>query len=263
MTRSRKRRHLPFTIQYIGEIILRLAVGNGIRADVWRDFVRRFGEIQISEFYASTEGKFALMKQCVNKGEHLRDSYGFFIEVEKGEPGLLVTEITAKAPFIGYVRDMKQTEKKKLHNVFKKGDLYFNTGDLLRIDEDNFMYFHDSLKTKNVNKWKGENVATAEVADILVLADCVKEATVHGVKVPGTCCFVAALAPKPRNICSNQNYDKPPCLFLAIQENCTIYLISICHGSVLADHVERGGGPKCRHLYQIYDLTKSEPFIDG
>lgn len=62
-----------------------------------------------------------------------------------GEPGLLVTKITAKAPFTGYVRDMKQTEKKKLHNVFKKGDLYFNTGDLLRIDEDNFMYFHDRV----------------------------------------------------------------------------------------------------------------------
>ncbi|XP_042077880.1 very long-chain acyl-CoA synthetase-like isoform X2 [Haplochromis burtoni] len=64
---------------------------------------------------------------------------------ETGEPGLLVTEITAKAPFTGYVRDMNQTEKKKLHNVFKKGDLYFNTGDLLRIDEDNFMYFHDRV----------------------------------------------------------------------------------------------------------------------
>lgn len=56
-----------------------------------------------------------------------------------------MTEITAKAPFIGYVRDLNQTEKKKLHNVFKKGDLYFNTGDLLRIDEDNFMYFHDRV----------------------------------------------------------------------------------------------------------------------
>lgn len=48
-------------------------------------------------------------------------------------------------------------------------------------------------------------MATAEVADILALADCVKEANVYGVKVPGTCCFVAALVPKPRNIFSNQS----------------------------------------------------------
>uniref|UniRef100_A0A669BCF8 long-chain-fatty-acid--CoA ligase n=1 Tax=Oreochromis niloticus TaxID=8128 RepID=A0A669BCF8_ORENI len=218
------RKYNVTVIQYIGEIMrylcntpqklsdknhkVRLAIGNGIRADVWRDFVRRFGEIQIREFYGATEGNFALLnysskmgalgrhtfllkmffpyaviKYDIDKEEPLRDSSGFCMEVDKGEPGLLVTEITAKAPFIGYVRDLNQTEKKKLHNVFKKGDLYFNTGDLLRIDEDNFMYFHD--RVGDTFRWKGENVATAEVADILVLADCVKEANVYGVKVPG------------------------------------------------------------------------------
>uniref|UniRef100_A0A3P9B5P2 Long-chain-fatty-acid--CoA ligase n=1 Tax=Maylandia zebra TaxID=106582 RepID=A0A3P9B5P2_9CICH len=180
------RKYNVTVIQYIGEIMrylcntpqklsdknhkVRLAVGNGIRADVWRDFVRRFGEIQIREFYGATEGNFALLnysskmgalgrhtflhkmffpyaviKYDADKGEPLRDSSGFCMEVEKGEPGLLVTKITAKAPFTGYVTDLNQTEKKKLHNVFKKGDLYFNTGDLLRIDEDNFMYFHDRV----------------------------------------------------------------------------------------------------------------------
>uniref|UniRef100_A0A3P8PAG7 long-chain-fatty-acid--CoA ligase n=1 Tax=Astatotilapia calliptera TaxID=8154 RepID=A0A3P8PAG7_ASTCA len=218
------RKYNVTVIQYIGEIMrylcntpqklsdknhkVRLAVGNGIRADVWRDFVRRFGEIQIREFYGATEGNFALLnysskmgalgrhtflhkmffpyaviKYDIDKEEPLRDSSGFCMEVQRGEPGLLVTKITAKAPFIGYVRDMKQTEKKKLRNVFKKGDLYFNTGDLLRIDEDNFMYFHD--RVGDTFRWKGENVATAEVADILALADCIKEANVYGVKVPG------------------------------------------------------------------------------
>lgn len=46
---------------------------------------------------------------------------------------------------MGYARDLQQTEKKKLHDVFKKGDMYFNTGDLLRIDEDNFFYFQDRV----------------------------------------------------------------------------------------------------------------------
>uniref|UniRef100_A0A3P9B6N7 Long-chain-fatty-acid--CoA ligase n=1 Tax=Maylandia zebra TaxID=106582 RepID=A0A3P9B6N7_9CICH len=217
------RKYNVTVIQYIGEIMFRkltnafrLAVGNGIRADVWRDFVRRFGEIQIREFYGATEGNFALLnysskmgalgrhtflhkmffpyaviKYDADKGEPLRDSSGFCMEVEKGEPGLLVTKITAKAPFTGYVTDLNQTEKKKLHNVFKKGDLYFNTGDLLRIDEDNFMYFHD--RVGDTFRWKGENVATAEVADILVLTDCVKEANVYGVKVPGGRAGMAAV----------------------------------------------------------------------
>lgn len=35
---------------------VRLAIGNGVRAEIWREFVNRFGNIQIREFYASTEG---------------------------------------------------------------------------------------------------------------------------------------------------------------------------------------------------------------
>lgn len=35
---------------------VRVAIGNGLRADVWREFIRRFGDIRIFEFYAATEG---------------------------------------------------------------------------------------------------------------------------------------------------------------------------------------------------------------
>lgn len=34
-------------------------------------------------------------------------------------------------------------------------------------------------------RWKGENVATTEVADNLLMVDCIEEANVYGVKVPG------------------------------------------------------------------------------
>uniref|UniRef100_A0A3B4VG92 long-chain-fatty-acid--CoA ligase n=1 Tax=Seriola dumerili TaxID=41447 RepID=A0A3B4VG92_SERDU len=222
------RKYDATVIQYIGETMrylcntpkvtrnnkkpfltyLRLAIGNGIRADVWRDFISRFGNVEIRELYGATEGNFALLnysgkigaigrdtflnkrffphaviKYNVEKGEPVRDSSGFCIEADKGEPGLLVSEISARAPFSGYVRDLQQTEKKKLHNVFKKGDVYLNTGDLMRIDEDHFIYFQD--RVGDTFRWKGENVATTEVADVISLAGCVKEATVYGVKVPG------------------------------------------------------------------------------
>lgn len=57
----------------------------------------------------------------------------------------MVGKITQRSPFIGYAGNKQQTEKKRLRDVFKKGDLYFNTGDLLRIDEDNFVYFQDRV----------------------------------------------------------------------------------------------------------------------
>ncbi|KAM9352341.1 long-chain fatty acid transport protein 2-like [Symphorus nematophorus] len=218
------RKYNVTVIQYIGELMqylcntpkklndrshkVRLAVGNGIRPEIWRDFIRRFGNIQIREFYGATEGNFGLLnysgkigavgrdtflhrwyfpysliKFDVNEGKPLRDSAGFCIEAAKGEPGLLVCKISPDMPFLGYVGDLQQTEKKRLHDVHKKGDMYFNTGDLLTVDEDNFIYFTD--RVGDTFRWKGENVSTTEVADIVTLADCIKEANVYGVEVPG------------------------------------------------------------------------------
>ncbi|XP_030282493.1 very long-chain acyl-CoA synthetase-like [Sparus aurata] len=218
------RKYNVTVIQYIGEIMryicstpkkhndrshnVRLAIGNGLRADVWREFINRFGNITVREFYGASEGNFslinysnkigaigrdtflhkrffpyALIKFDVDAGKPLRDSAGFCIEADKGEPGLLVCKITATTPFAGYARDLQQTEKKKLHNVLKKGDLYFNSGDLMTVDDDNFIYFQD--RVGDTFRWKGENVATTEVADALTLLDCIKEANVYGVEVPG------------------------------------------------------------------------------
>lgn len=34
-------------------------------------------------------------------------------------------------------------------------------------------------------RWKGENVATTEVSDILMMVDCIEEANVYGVAIKG------------------------------------------------------------------------------
>lgn len=62
-----------------------------------------------------------------------------------GETGLLVGKISKITPFNGYAKNPAQTEKKKLRDVFKKGDLYFNTGDLILTDHDGFLYFRDRI----------------------------------------------------------------------------------------------------------------------
>ncbi|XP_076143874.1 long-chain fatty acid transport protein 2-like [Alosa pseudoharengus] len=218
------RKYNVTVIQYIGEVIrylcntpkkqndkdhkVRLAIGNGLRTDVWREFLNRFGNIQIREFYASTEGNvgfvnyigkigaigrvnlfhktlfpYALIKYDTERDEPMRNAKGLCIKAPKGETGLLVSKITDIAPFVGYANNQQQTEKKRLRNVFKNGDLYFNSGDLLRIDSENFIYFQD--RVGDTFRWKGENVATTEVSDIVTMIDFVEEANVYGVQVPG------------------------------------------------------------------------------
>nr|XP_046248216.1 very long-chain acyl-CoA synthetase-like [Scatophagus argus] len=218
------RKYNVTVIQYIGEIMrylcntpqrdnekdhkVRLAVGNGIRPDAWADFLKRFGDIQICECYGATEGNvgfvnyvgkvgaigkehflhkmgcpYALIRYDTEKEEPVRDSRGFCIEVPRGETGLLVAKIGTRTPFSGYAKNKQQTDKKKLTDVFVKGDVYFNSGDLLKIDNEGFVYFQDRIG--DTFRWKGENVATTEVADHLLMVDCIEEANVYGVKVPG------------------------------------------------------------------------------
>lgn len=40
---------------------MRIALGNGIRPAVWKEFLMRFGPIKIFEFYGSTEGNLGFL----------------------------------------------------------------------------------------------------------------------------------------------------------------------------------------------------------
>ena len=73
---------------------------------------------------------------------------------------------------------------KFLRDVFEAGDAWFRTGDLMRRDEHGFYYFVD--RVGDTFRWKGENVATSEVAAALMEFPGIGEATVYGVAVPGT-----------------------------------------------------------------------------
>ena len=84
--------------------------------------------------------------------------------------------------FTGYA-DKKASEAKILHDVFKRGDRWFRTGDLMRQDRDGYFYFMDRLG--DTYRWKGENVSTAEVEERLIEAPGIQEAIVYGVTVPG------------------------------------------------------------------------------
>ena len=74
-----------------------------------------------------------------------KGSGGRCIEAEAGQEGELVARIIRGDPvkdFQGY-KDAAATEKKILRNVFKKGDAYFRSGDLVVMDQFGWVTFKD------------------------------------------------------------------------------------------------------------------------
>jgi fatty-acyl-CoA synthase len=216
-------RYEATAFQYIGELCryllhtpehpderrhrVRVCIGNGLRPEIWRPFQERFGIPRIIEFYGATEGNVALMnfdgkvgavgrlprlvrramgieliRYDVASDAHERDARGFCVRCRPGEVGEAIGRLSQAVRFEGYTSP-EATEKKILRDVFKKGDAYFRTGDLLRHDPDDYFYFVDRIG--DTFRWKGENVSTSEVAEVLSVCPGVKEANVYGVAVPG------------------------------------------------------------------------------
>ena len=217
------RRHEAVAFVYVGELCryllrqlptprdrdhrLRVAAGAGLRPDVWATFQERFGIPRIVEMYGATEGNVALQNLdgrvgSVGKphplledqvalvrfdhaaGDIVRGPDGRAISCGTDEAGELLGKVgTAGAmEYDGYT-DRAATEQKLLRDVFAPGDAWFRSGDLLRRDAEGYYYFVDRIG--DTYRWKGENVATQEVADVLNGAPGVAESTVYGVRVGG------------------------------------------------------------------------------
>jgi fatty-acyl-CoA synthase len=191
---------------------LRLACGNGLRSDIWREFRQRFRIPQILEFYAATEGNVTFFNLDGTEGsvgrlpwwlahrfpikivrfdaqhqQPVRDRHGFCIECDVDEAGEVIGSIERNplkpgARFEGYA-SKAETEQKVLHDAFRKGDIWFRTGDLMRKDRRGYFYFIDRIG--DTFRWKGENVSTTEVELALGGFDGILEANVYGVAVDG------------------------------------------------------------------------------
>ncbi|MDO9237110.1 MAG: long-chain-acyl-CoA synthetase [Aquabacterium sp.] len=176
-------------------------IGNGLRPDIWAAFQARFGIDHICEFYAASECNlafvnafgfegsagfcplpFAIVSFDIESEAPILQADQTMLRVDKGGTGLLLTEITDKAPMDGYT-DAKATQAKVFRNVFQKGDAWFNTGDLVRDQGFGHIQFVD--RVGDTFRWKGENVATTEVEAALSAIEGCEEAVVYGVEVPG------------------------------------------------------------------------------
>ncbi|KAI1652399.1 acetyl-CoA synthetase-like protein [Daldinia decipiens] len=194
---------------------IRIAFGNGLRPDIWEKFRERFNIESVAEFYGATEGNLAtwnlsrndfatgaigrfgilyrqiakltsaIVRQDPDTDSPWRDpKTGLCRHVNPGEIGELLMTLQAdtQRDFQGYYNNHEATEKKILRNVFKKGDGYFRTGDLVSLDSEGRMFFHDRIG--DTFRWKSENVATTEVSEALGTHPAVQEANVYGVQLP-------------------------------------------------------------------------------
>lgn len=195
---------------------IRLAFGNGLRPDVWQTFKERFAITEIAEFYSATEavgGSFvksknnfglgavgrsgtvlralmgsqsAIVKHDVETGEPYRDPSTQLCErVDIGESGEFINALdpnNISDKYVGYFNNQKASDSKILRNVFKQGDAWYRSGDLLRKDAEGRLFFVDRIG--DTYRWKSENVSTNEVAEAMSTASHIDEVNVYGVALP-------------------------------------------------------------------------------
>ncbi|CAG8542373.1 4680_t:CDS:10 [Ambispora leptoticha] len=187
---------------------VRIIQGNGLRSDIWQAFRERFGIELIVEFYAQTDGNAFLgnrnyglfglgavgrqgpllnllklseiiVKFDFEKGVPYRDpETGRCVLVNVNEPGEIIYEISPKGLIRNYLNIPQREDPRNLFDVFKKGDFWRRTGDLLVVDKDGWCYFADRIG--DTFRWKGENIASQYVAKYLCAYPDVIETTVYG-----------------------------------------------------------------------------------
>ncbi|XP_053448601.1 long-chain fatty acid transport protein 3 isoform X3 [Nycticebus coucang] len=156
--------HRVTVFQYIGELCrylvnqplseaerghkVRLAVGSGLRPDTWQRFMRRFGPLRVLETYGLTEGNVATFNYTGQQGAVGRASWLYKVVGEAGREGL---------------------------------ELGNGAGWRQRL----WVRWAATPDPSHFARWKGENVATTEVAEVFEALDFLQEVNVYGVTVPG------------------------------------------------------------------------------
>ena len=198
--------------EFDSKLRLKYVFGNGLRGDVWVPFQKRYNIERVVEFYSATEANVGLFNStgvvgalgCIPRfvdflypvkiiqvdpdapDTPMRDSKtGFCSNAAVNETGLVINQISMTNTlrrFEGYT-DSAATSKKILRDVFEKGDMYFNSGDLLHRDWFGFFYWAD--RVGDTFRWKGENVATTEIEHVLNDVNFISDICCYGIEIPG------------------------------------------------------------------------------
>ncbi|KAH7346693.1 putative bifunctional fatty acid transporter/acyl-CoA synthetase [Rhexocercosporidium sp. MPI-PUGE-AT-0058] len=186
----------------------RLAMGNGLREDIYDKFRSRFNIQKTREFYRATEGavglehigtsskdaglvakrgvlmrwldnSFVIIRIDPETEEPLRDANGFCIEASPNEVGEAIGRLSSREALTEYLGQRETSEKRLIKDVFTSGDLFSRMGDLLVRDSSGGIKF---CQRRGENwRWKGENVSAGEVRTALCNIDGIRDSIAWGV----------------------------------------------------------------------------------
>ena len=141
---------------------VRLFAGSGMRPDVWRRLLARFGPVGVLELYASTEASAVLANASGKKigsvgrplpgsaevvvaawsladDDFVRDGRGSLVHARLDEPGMLVAKLSHRAS-----SDIAHIDPRRvIQSAFATGDTWFVTGDLMKVDAVGDYWFVD------------------------------------------------------------------------------------------------------------------------
>ncbi|MFW9824360.1 MAG: long-chain-acyl-CoA synthetase, partial [Candidatus Thorarchaeota archaeon] len=176
--------------------------GNGLRPEMWKEFKERFGIREVYEHYGMTEmqgmfcnylnldctvgiclNEYTLVKYDIDKDEPIRGEDGFLQVVDEGEAGLFLMKIRDPYTFAGYTSKLANKQK-IIKDVFEEGDMWLYSGDMIRSIGYGHAQFVDRLG--DTFRWKGENVSTSEVEDVISSLEEIEHSSAFGVLIPDT-----------------------------------------------------------------------------
>jgi putative long chain acyl-CoA synthase len=167
---------------------VRLFAGSGMRRDVWRRLVDRFGPVAVLELYASTEASAVLANADAKKvgsvgrplpgspelciaawdfaaDDFMRDAGGRLVRARLDEPGMLIARLDVQRG----IADIAHIDPKRLlRDAFAHGDTWFVTGDFLSKDGDGDYWFVD--KHADMIRTAHGPVASQRIEDALYTA---------------------------------------------------------------------------------------------
>ncbi len=168
---------------------VRLFAGSGMRRDVWRRLVERFGPVGVLELYASTEAntvlanargkklgsvgrplpgspEVAIAAWSFDDADFLRDGAGRLVRARLDEPGMLVARLGTRTG-----ADVAHIDPRRLlRDAFEPGDLWFVTGDFFEVDVEGDYWFVDragQMIHTHAARGLGTTVASTRIEDAL------------------------------------------------------------------------------------------------
>ncbi|MBD3792085.1 MAG: AMP-binding protein [Campylobacterales bacterium] len=170
---------------------LKVIFGNGLNRSLWEEVVKRYGIEHVVEHFGATEmpagaltNWFDIPGYCGYLPPDDPKAQEMVLVDEEMKPNTHRGEALFVVPsgkYRGYM-DESLDEKKLVRNLFKAGDLWWRSGDLLERNAQGFFTFIERLG--DTYRFKGENVACVDVEEAIRNAGSFDEVVVYGIALP-------------------------------------------------------------------------------